>query len=509
MQRLAFFFLGALVVTLGAAAPSPARPADGTYVYTLAGVPALTTSTVVIRTNGVAVSTIETVTVGGAPAIAETDYNTVTLLPTHYRVHVHSRTTDVSFAGTSATLADPPVTLRANAGADPLTIGDGLIAYLAMMPSILDAHAGTPISIFSINGGVKMTTVASAVADQARPADVPAGDIASSATETASGLKFSFWTNPQTHAVDAIDVRGLKIRLASRTDSTVSATPQPADSVATPYPMASPLYTDREVTFASTAATLAGTLSIPNGVGRARLPAFVFVHGSGPSTRDGGTPQNPTFLALGNALANAGYAVLRYDKRGIGKSSGVATESWRPLADDARAAVAFLRTQPNVDPKRIFLVGHSEGGLIVPLVAPSIHPALAGIVLMAGPAISMTEVLAEQSSRMSPQMFKAISATLADYVGIEPSKVIAKVNVPILILQGSRDGQILAKDLPPMLAAAHAAKRKVTAIVLSGDNHLFMVLRPDQVEDFSEYGVAAPLDPRVPRAILRWARLIP
>ncbi len=508
MQRLAFFFLGALIVTLGADTPSPARPADGTYVYTLTGVPGLTTSTVVIRTNGVTVSTIETVTVGGAPAIAETDYNAATLLPTHYRVRVGGRTTDVSFAGTSATLADPPVTLRANAGADPLTIGDGLIAYRAMMPSILDAHAGTPISIFSING-VKMTTVASALADQARPADVPAGDIATSATETASGLRFSFWTNPQTHAVDAVDDHGLKIRLASRTDSTVSATPQPAAAVATPYPMASPLYIDREVTFASTAATLAGTFSIPNGAGSARLPAFVFVHGSGPSTRDGGTPQNPTFLALGNALANAGYAVLRYDKRGFGKSTGVATESWRPLADDARAAVAFLRTQPNVDPKRIFLVGHSEGGLIVPLVAPSIHPALAGIVLMAGPAIAMTDVLAEQSSRMSPQMLKATTAGLADYVGIEPSKVIAKVNVPILILQGSRDRQILAKDLPPMLAAAHAARRNVTAIVLAGDNHLFMVLKPDQVEDFSEYGVAAPLDPRVPRAILRWARLIP
>ncbi|MDQ2992747.1 MAG: alpha/beta fold hydrolase [Candidatus Eremiobacteraeota bacterium] len=508
MQRFAFFFLGALIVTLGADTPSPVRPADGTYVYTLAGVPALTTSTVVIRTNGANVSTFENVTVAGAPAVAETDYNTATLLPTHYRVRVGSRTTDVSFVGTSATLVDPPVTFHSNAGADPFAVGDGLIAYVAMMPSVLAAHAGTAISVLGLNGG-KVITVNATTPDQARPPGVAATDIPYAATEAASGLRFSFWSNPTTHAVDAIDLGALKIRLASRTDSTVAATPQPAGAIATPFPMASPLYTDRNVTFASTAATLAGTISTPDGLGRARGPAFVFVHGSGAATRNGGTPENPTFLLLANALANQGYVVLRYDKRGIGKSTGVGTESWRPLADDASAAVAFLRTQPNVDPKRIFLVGHSEGGLIVSLVAPSIRPALAGIVLMAGPAISMTKILAEQAPRMSPQMRKATTAAFADYVGIEPSKVIAKVDVPILILQGSRDGQSLAKDLPPMLAAAHAAKRNVTAIVLAGDNHLFMVLKPDQVEDFSEYEIAAPLDPRVPRAILHWARLIP
>src|SRR5581483_415311 len=101
---------------------------------------------------------------------------------------------------------------------------------------------------------------------------------------------------------------------------------------ATPLPTPAPHFTSHDVTFHSADGTkLTGTLTIPEHA-NGRMPAFVFVHGSGPATRDGGSKQNPTFRDLSNALSNAGIVVLRYDKRGIGESGGTPTEDWRPLS---------------------------------------------------------------------------------------------------------------------------------------------------------------------------------
>lgn len=277
------------------------------------------------------------------------------------------------------------------------------------------------------------------------------------------------------------------------------ATPAP---VASPYPLAPARYESRDVQFASTGgAVLSGTLSIPNAL-RRRVPAFVFVHGSGPGTRDGALPQNPTFLDLANALSNAGYAVLRYDKRGIRRSTGTPTEDWRPLSEDVRAAVAFLRRQPGIDPRRIILVGHSEGGLVVPLAAPS-TPGVAGIVLMAPPAISMQALLAEQSVRMTPAIYAALRQAFAAYDGIDPAAVIRRVDVPILVLQGTRDIQVLPSDLHHLVDAARAAHRRITVRLLSGDDHLFIHV-PAGASGGSEYEIPAPLDPRVAADILAW-----
>jgi hypothetical protein len=213
MQSLAFFFLApVLIATLGATAADPPRPADGTYVYAIVGTPALTSSTVVVRTDGGTVSTTESVSVAGAPVVATTQYATDTLLPTHYRVVEAGTTTDVAFSGTTATVAKPPLTFRANPGTDLLAVGDGMVAYVAMLPSVLAAHPGRPVSLLGLNGG-KVVTVRSVPPTEARPADVPAADIAGAIEETENGLTFSYRTDPRTNAVAAIDVAGLTIRL--------------------------------------------------------------------------------------------------------------------------------------------------------------------------------------------------------------------------------------------------------------------------------------------------------
>lgn len=281
-----------------------------------------------------------------------------------------------------------------------------------------------------------------------------------------------------------------------------SAYPSPPPR-ATPYPTPAPHFSSRDVTFPSAKGTiLDGTVTVPSNV-RGPMPAFVFVHGSGPETRDGGVPQNPTFLDLSNALSNDGFVVLRYDKRGIAKSTGTPTEDWRILADDVRAATAYLRQQPYVDPNRIVLLGHSEGGLIVPLVAPSI-PGIAGIVLMAPPAIPFSKIIQEQSGRMTPSLRKSTEAAFVPYEGIDPASVILKITVPILVLQGDADIQILPVDLNHLTERARAAGKRIDTVILAGDDHLFLSVPPTTSSDGSEYAIPAYLDPRVSDAIVKW-----
>ncbi|HEY1605734.1 MAG TPA: alpha/beta fold hydrolase [Allosphingosinicella sp.] len=121
-------------------------------------------------------------------------------------------------------------------------------------------------------------------------------------------------------------------------------------------------YATRDIAFRDGAVTLRGTLCLPRS--RGRHPAVVLVHGSGPQTRWG------TMRYIADRFARSGVAVLIYDKRGSGDSGGDwRSATYEDLARDALAAVAILAARPDVDPHRIGLVGHSQGGAIAPLVA--------------------------------------------------------------------------------------------------------------------------------------------
>ncbi len=145
--------------------------------------------------------------------------------------------------------------------------------------------------------------------------------------------------------------------------------------------------------------TLAGTLTIPKGQGP--FPAVVLVHGSGPVNRNEEVFNHKPFLIWADHLASQGIAVLRYDKRGNGKSTGIYREATSyDFADDAEAALRFLRSVPGVDVKRIGVVGHSEGGLIAPLLAAR-DPGLGFAVMLAGPGVRGDVLLTEQLARSS------------------------------------------------------------------------------------------------------------
>jgi pimeloyl-ACP methyl ester carboxylesterase len=188
---------------------------------------------------------------------------------------------------------------------------------------------------------------------------------------------------------------------------------------------------------------LAGTLTTPPGAGP--FPAAVLISGSGPNDRDETIFGHKPFLLLADTLTRRGVAVLRYDKRGIGHSTGhYAQATSADFAADAAAAVRYLRAQKIVDPKRIGLIGHSEGGLIAPLVA-SEHPTdIAFVVLLAAPGMTGEKILLAQAALIGKaegatpaQMAQehALQQAIFTVVKREPNPILAQAQVRAAVLK--------------------------------------------------------------------------
>jgi len=140
---------------------------------------------------------------------------------------------------------------------------------------------------------------------------------------------------------------------------------------------------------------LAGTLTIPEGPGP--FPVLVTISGSGSQDRNSNFFEHKPFWVIADYLARLGMAVLRYDDRGVGGSTDAETEATTAdLAGDVQAAVSFLLDHPDIDPNRIGLIGHSEGGIIAPMVATEIED-IALIVLLAGPSVPGSKILLDQN----------------------------------------------------------------------------------------------------------------
>lgn len=246
--------------------------------------------------------------------------------------------------------------------------------------------------------------------------------------------------------------------------------------------------------------TLAGTLTLPKGASRAHpVAAIVTITGSGPEDRDEALPgvegYRP-FRQFADSLGRRGIAVLRMDDRGYGESTGKhkgATSA--DFANDIRAGLAYLRTRPEIDAKRLGVMGHSEGGLIAPLVA--LHePTLRGIVLLAGPSKGGREILQYQLTNLiehNPELKGAkkdsalagIDARIDSlgasdpwmkfFLDYDPLATARQVKTPVLILNGGTDQQV-TPDQVPVLAAAfkEAGNKDVTSHVFPNLDHLFV-----------------------------------
>ena len=158
-------------------------------------------------------------------------------------------------------------------------------------------------------------------------------------------------------------------------------------------------YDTREVTFpgGDEAVTLAGTLTLPQGAGP--HPAVVLVSGSGPQNRNEELAGHRPFLVLADALTRRGVAVLRYDDRGVAESTGNFSQATtHDFAADARAALDYLREQDDMNLGKVGLIGHSEGGLVAPMIAARHPDAVDFIVLLAGPGVPGDALLARQNA---------------------------------------------------------------------------------------------------------------
>lgn len=258
-------------------------------------------------------------------------------------------------------------------------------------------------------------------------------------------------------------------------------------------------YTAEEVTVPTPAGhTLAGTLTVPRNA-RGPVPAVVTITGSGPQDRDETIPPVKGYRPMrqvADTLSRHGIAVLRLDDRGTGQSKGnFATATSADFADDVRAALAFLRQRPGIDASRLALVGHSEGGLIAPMVAAT-DSALRGIVLMAGPAKTGRVILQYQigaavdrdtalSSTQRDSARRSIDTTIDSlgatqpwvryFLSYDPLPTARRVRVPTLILQGATDRQV-TEDQAQMLERAlrQGGNSQVTVHVFPDANHLFL-----------------------------------
>lgn len=158
-----------------------------------------------------------------------------------------------------------------------------------------------------------------------------------------------------------------------------------------PYP-----YHEEEVTFENKAAgiTLAGTLTLPKGKGK--YPVVVLVSGSGPQNRNEELLGHKPFLVIADHLTRQGIGVLRFDDRGVGKSTGnFSTATTADFSSDALAAVAYLKTRKDINKKQIGIAGHSEGGIVAPMCAARSKD-VAFIILLAGPGGTGEEIILTQ-----------------------------------------------------------------------------------------------------------------
>ena len=145
--------------------------------------------------------------------------------------------------------------------------------------------------------------------------------------------------------------------------------------------------------------TLAGTLTTPRGDGP--FPAVIMISGSGPQDRNETIFEHKPFLVIADHLTRKGIAVLRFDDRGVGKSTGsFATSTSEDFARDVEAGIEFLKSNPKIDSEKIGLAGHSEGGVVAPMVAVN-RSDVAFIVMLAGTGVDGEVIVASQSRAMT------------------------------------------------------------------------------------------------------------
>jgi dienelactone hydrolase len=280
------------------------------------------------------------------------------------------------------------------------------------------------------------------------------------------------------------------------------------------------------VTIGSDQWKLPGTLTLPSGDGP--FAAVVLVHGSGPSDRDNTKGASKIFRDLAEGLASRGIAVLRYEKRTqLYRSAKPATVDEETVTDAARA-IALLRTQKEIDGRRIYVLGHGLGGYVAPRIAEE-DGKLAGIILFAANARPIEDVVLDQAQylnvpakdmegiRAAVKRVKALDPAdsdappllgmpvtyLLDLKTYDPVAAARNQTIPILVLQGERDFEANTKDFA-LWKSGLGARKDVKFQSYSQLNHLFVAGEGKSSE--AEYRKPAHVAPEVIDEIAGWVK---
>jgi len=298
---------------------------------------------------------------------------------------------------------------------------------------------------------------------------------------------------------------------------------------------------DEQVKIPANGFSLAATISKPE-TAAAKMPAIVLVGGSGPTDRDENVFNIPIFGQLAGSLADAGFLVVRYDKRGIGQSGGRAeAATLTDYAEDARAVIRYVSERKDVDRKGIALAGHSEGGSVA-MIAASKEKDIDALVLIDTVGVTGAELNLEQvnhalaRSDKSPaerestiELQKKIQQAVltgsgwdaippalrkqADtpwfqsFLAFDPAKVMPNIRQPILIVQSLLDTQVAPSNADRLEELARARKKggPVEVVKIPGINHLLV---PATTGEYDEYRTLSGkrVSPAVASAIIPWLR---
>src|SRR3984957_9502092 len=337
--------------------------------------------------------------------------------------------------------------------------------------------------------------------------------------------QFQSIIDTQTIRVQGLEVVKLECKFANATlDATVAFDPngkiaglgfrphQETESPWTPPPYAKPSsFTELPLTLVNGSFELPGTLTVPKGDGP--FPAIVLVAGSGPHDQDETIGPNKGFKDLAFGLASKGVAVFRYTKRTEKYGEKSADDPTKLTVDDevisdARAAVALVARQPKINPKQVFLLGHSLGAYLPPRIAAG-DSEIAGIAMLAANARPLEKVVLEQIHYLAAMSGKPteaeqkridaaedgakqiekpdlkpedtitfLGATMygaywLDLRGYDPLKTAAKLKIPIFIVQGGRDYQVTPSNFQAW-SDALSNNKNVTLRTYPDLDHLFM-----------------------------------
>ncbi len=318
----------------------------------------------------------------------------------------------------------------------------------------------------------------------------------------ASGIVYEAVLNKErTELTGKFNQGGQSIPLSFKRSETAAPTAAPAPKPKPDYsaPADAPYIAEDVSVSTPMGHTLAGTLTLPKGASKAKsVAAIITISGSGAQDRDShlGFGDYRPFRQIADALGHKGIAVLRMDDRGTGASGGTFKGSTSAdFAEDIRAGLAYLRTRPEIDAKRLGVLGHSEGALITPMVAVK-EPGLKALVLLAGVAEPARSALAFQiknlydhDTKLTPEKRAELIAAIpqriegmmaADpwmkfFITYDPAATMRQVKTPVLILTGANDKQAVAAQVPLQEKAfKEGGNKDVTARILPGLNHLFV-----------------------------------